>query len=169
MRPSFLLYIAIVFLLCSQQSSAQTPCVCCTKNHKAFDFWVGEWIVYDTIGNKIGENSIQKLEDQCLLNEHWKSVQGSTGSSYNYYNTTDSTWNQVWVDNKGGNLVLKGHASTNQMILKSEFHKGPTGNIYCNRITWTLNSDSSVTQRWDIADENDHLLSVAFIGVYRKK
>lgn len=148
---------------------AQNPCACCTENHKSFDFWMGDWMVFDTSGNKIGENKIGKIEGNCVLNEHWIGGKGNTGSSYNYYDASDSTWNQLWVDNKGGNLVLKGKAFNNKMILKSKFQKGPNDDMYCNRITWTLNTDGSVTQRWDITNENDELLSVAFIGIYRKK
>lgn len=114
---------------------AQNPCACCTENHKAFDFWVGDWMVYGTSGNKIGENKIDKIERNCILNEHWIGGKGGSGSSYNYYDTTDSTWNQLWIDNQGGNLILKGKASTHKMILKSKIQKGKRGNMFCNRIT----------------------------------
>ncbi|MBK7967386.1 MAG: hypothetical protein IPK10_20365 [Bacteroidetes bacterium] len=90
---------------------AQSPCACCTENHKAFDFWVGDWMVFDTSGNKIGENKIDKIEGNCIINEHWIGGKGNTGSSYNFYDATDSTWNQLWIDSQGGNLVLKGKAS----------------------------------------------------------
>jgi hypothetical protein len=156
------------FMIYSSSIFAQNACACCTDNHKAFDFWVGDWMVFDTSGNKIGENKIEKIEGNCILNEHWVGGKGSTGSSYNYFDATDSTWNQLWVDSRGSNLILKGKADTNKMILKSKFQKGPDGTMYCNRITWTLNSDNSVTQRWDIVNEKDELLSVAFIGIYSK-
>ncbi len=169
MHPLKNLVFCIGFMLLAPALMAQNSCACCTENHSAFDFWVGDWMVYDTSGNKIGENKIDKIEGNCILNEHWIGRKGNTGSSYNYYDSNDSTWNQVWIDNQGGNLILKGHASTHKMILKSKFQKGPSGNLYCNRITWTLNTDGSVTQRWDITNENDDLLSVSFIGIYRKK
>jgi hypothetical protein len=147
----------------------QKPCSCCTQNHTAFDFWVGEWIVFDTSGNKIGENKIERIENNCIINEHWIGDKGSTGSSYNYFDLEDSTWNQVWIDSQGGNLILKGLPSKNKMTLRSKFQKDPEGKSYCNRVSWTLNTDGSVTQRWDIADEKDALMSVVFIGIYRKK
>jgi len=164
-------FLTVIFLLTISSNNlfGQGACACCTDNHTSFDFWVGDWIVFDTSGNKIGENRIEKLEGNCLINEHWTGLKGSTGCSYNYYEPSDSTWNQLWVDNQGSNLILKSRAESNKMILKSKFQKSPNGNLYTNRITWTLNTDGSVTQRWDIADENDQLLSVAFIGIYRKK
>jgi len=144
-------------------------CACCTKHHQQFDFWVGEWNVYNKAGKKVGENSITKLEDNCILNEHWRSVSGSTGSSYNYFNKSDSTWNQVWIDNKGGNLVLKGKASPQKMVLSSDWQKGKKVAWYKNRITWTKNKDGSVTQLWELVDKKGEVLSVAFKGVYKRK
>ena len=52
---------SICFLLSTQMLMGQKPCACCTENHKAFDFWVGDWIVFDTSGNKIGENRVEKI------------------------------------------------------------------------------------------------------------
>ena len=43
------------------KSFAQDNCPCCTDNHSTFDFWVGDWVVYNTLNNVIGENKIVKL------------------------------------------------------------------------------------------------------------
>ncbi len=161
--------IITLFSLTSLVKAQTDDCPCCTKFHKQFDFWVGDWNVFDKEGKKIGENTIVKLTDGCILNEHWKSVNGASGRSYNYFNSTDSTWNQVWIDNQGGNLVLKGKASENKMILKSDLMKGQKVDFYTNQITWTLNADGSVTQFWEILDKNNRLISVAFDGIYRRK
>ena len=40
--------------------SGQTNCACCDELHKQFDFWVGNWVVKDTLGNKVGESKISK-------------------------------------------------------------------------------------------------------------
>jgi len=41
----------------------QEDCPCCTEYHQQFDFWVGEWNVYNVEGIQVGENQILKLED----------------------------------------------------------------------------------------------------------
>ncbi len=168
-KIKYIIIIVITMLLFPQLSHAQADCACCTEDHSKFDFWVGDWIVYDTIGNKVGENQILKLEDNCLINENWKGETGGSGKSYNYFDSTDSTWNQVWIDNQGSNLVLKGRAEGNKMILQSRLVQGMKIDWYSNRITWTKNEDNSVTQLWEILDKNDKLLSVAFIGIYKKR
>lgn len=75
--------LAILALFWSVQ--AQEDCPCCDEVHSQFNFWVGDWIVYDSSGNKVGENSISKIEGGCIISEHWKGLQGGTGSSYNYF------------------------------------------------------------------------------------
>lgn len=148
---------------------AQSDCPCCTEQHAEFNFWIGDWIVYDTSGNVIGENRIVQLEDKCIINENWTGSEGGTGRSFSYYNSTDNTWNQLWLDNKGSHLVLKGEAKEKKMVMSSALVKGEKLGLYKNRITWTLNEDGSVTQQWDYLDKNGDVLSVAFLGIYKKK
>ena len=163
--------LIILFLLFSIGTSIaqEDNCTCCTVHYTEFDFWVGEWDVYDVNGKKVGENSIVMLEDNCILNEHWRGTAGSTGRSYNYFNASDSTWNQLWLDNNGGNLVLKGKAEPNKMILSSTLLKGKKIDWYYNRITWTNNDDGTVTQHWEILDKNNKVLGTVFKGLYKRK
>ena len=149
--------------------NAQSTCACCTAQHRQFDFWLGEWMVFDTAGKKLGENSIVKLEDQCLLSELWQGAGGGTGRSFNYYDPSDSTWNQLWLDKQGTILKLKGRAKTNSMILKSDWAAGQGGSKFYNRITWKKNEDGSVLQLWEILGPSDEVLSVAFKGIYKRK
>ena len=149
--------------------NAQPDCPCCTEWHKQFDFWIGEWEVYDTAGTRLGENTITKLEDNCLLSEHWVGAKGYTGRSYNFFNTKDSTWNQLWLDNAGGHLKLNGRLIGEKMILKSELLKGQQVDWYYNQITWTPLKDGAVEQLWEIFDKENSLIMVAFKGIYRKK
>lgn len=143
-------------------------CNCCSPAHDQFDFWIGEWEVFNTEGKKIGENQIEKLEANCLLSETWNAESGSSGRSMNYYNSSNDTWNQLWVSSSGNILKLNGKAGKNSMILKSETMNGENGK-YINQITWSLNEDGSVTQYWEILDENGNFLSEVFKGIYRKK
>ena len=161
--------LVVITIGTTNQTKAQTTSACSTENHQKFDFWVGDWNVYDTLNNKVGENLIIKLEDGCIINEHWKSTNGSTGRSYNYYNTVDSTWNQLWIDNQGSNLVLKGKSEPNKMILKSELIPGQKVDFYYNQITWIKLDENTVTQTWDVLDKNHKLLTTAFKGIYKRK
>jgi len=158
-----LLFLLFTFL----NSFSQSDCSCCTEVHQQFDFWVGSWIVYDTTGKEVGRNTIKRIEDQCALMEEWKGGGGSTGSSINYFNSSDSSWNQVWVDNQGNVLELKGGMKGNSMVLRSELIKGKQGTYY-NQIKWTPHEDKSVRQVWKIHNKEGQELRTLFIGIYRK-
>ena len=165
MRHFILSFLLSAFLPVFSQTPIE-DCPCCKPEHGQFDFWEGNWVVFDTSGNEVGKNNIVKLQDNCILQENWVS-KSITGTSYNYYNSTDSTWNQLWIDNQGGSLVLKGGLQDGKMVLKSELLKGKRVAWYYNQITWTPNDNGSVTQTWEIFDDKHNLLTTAFQGIYK--
>lgn len=159
----------LLFIFISVHSYAQqVDCACCSPEHQQFDFWIGDWEVFNTEGDKIGENLVKKLEDNCIINENWIGEKGGSGKSYNYYDPTDKTWNQLWISNTGNILKLKGKAKINSMILKSEPTQGEKGTYY-NQITWIKNADGTVTQNWEIYDLQGNFLDNSFQGIYRRK
>ena len=166
MRIFYTFLLLSLPLLSSAQNAA---CACCTAEHDQFDFWMGDWEVFDLKNQKLGENSIRKIEGDCILTEHWTGAKGTTGRSSNYYNPADSTWNQLWLDNQGTILVLKGKAAPNSMTLESDFVTAPSGAVYRNRIEWRLNDDGTVTQTWDAIGKDGAVLANVFKGIYRKK
>jgi hypothetical protein len=161
----FVLFLNISLSLFAQDT-LDNNCICCTKEHTQFDFWVGEWSVYDTLNNFVGTNNVIKDYDNCLIQENWKSAGKNRGTSYNYFDLADSTWNQLWIDNQGTILNLKGQLINGAMILKSKLQKGKKVALYYNRITWSKLENGNVVQTWDILDENDQLLANLFKGIY---
>lgn len=163
----FLVLLSATFSFEAKAQSKKAPCD--TQKHKEFDFWVGDWNVYNKDGKIIGTNKLVKMQSGCVMQENWESKAGpSKGTSYNYVNLTDNSWNQVWVDNSGFSLVLKGNLKDKSMVLKSKLVKSKRGNYY-NRVTWTPNEDGSVTQVWDYLSEEGKVITEAFRGIYKKK
>lgn len=163
--------LACLFLFFSTvaYNYGQQPCACCTSFHDQFDFWLGSWEVKDTLGNVLGHNRIEPLEDNCILAEHWEGAKGTTGRSFNYFDPFDSTWNQLWLDNAGSILKLKGTATApNMMVMRSELVPGQRIDFYRNEVSWILNEDGTVTQTWSILDKADQLLTVVFWGIYHR-
>ncbi|MDJ0645174.1 MAG: hypothetical protein QNJ57_04240 [Flavobacteriaceae bacterium] len=169
---NFLVVLAVMSMTFSglkAQTTNQQPCPCCSKAHNEFDFWIGDWTVYNAQGIIVGTNKISKVKEysNCLLREEWKSSGTNRGTSYNYYKLSDKSWNQVWVDNSGFSLTLKGNRIANKMIMKSAILEGENGKYY-NQITWQLNEDETVTQTWDIINEEGKRVQQAFKGIYKK-
>ncbi|NAS11169.1 hypothetical protein GTQ38_04105 [Flavobacteriaceae bacterium R33] len=156
--------LASVNLMLAQQEN----CGCCTEDHTAFDFWVGSWTVTNADGTAAGQNTIEKIENGCVLKESWKSAKGQfTGSSMNFFNKQSGSWEQLWIDNQGSHLKLKGNRKGNQMILSSDEFTHTDGKTYVNRITWTMNEDGTVRQLWEVLHQGE-VANVAFDGLYKR-
>ena len=164
-----ILAIVITVILQVVTATAQDDiCACCTEDHKAFDFWLGNWAVTNTDGSAAGQNTIVKDQDNCILRESWTSAAGGfTGSSTNFYNLISGEWEQLWIDNSGNHLKLKGKRIGNQMILSSDSYIRQDGKAYINRISWTANADGTVRQLWEVLHEG-RVVNVAFDGLYTK-
>lgn len=168
-----LMFMAIVILTnyaIAQENVTpkEDPCPCCEGHYNDFNFWLGEWRVYDKDGKQVGNNSIKKIQNGCAVSENWMGFSGLNGSSLNYFKKADSTWNQVWVDNKGYVLNFKGRLENGKMVLKSDLMKGNKINWYYNKITWSKNTDGTLTQRWETYDKNDKVQSLVFLGTYKR-
>ena len=150
-------------------SFAQTACNCCSADQTAFDFWVGEWQVTDANGKEAGFNSIVKEESGCVVKENWTSAKsGFTGTSYNFYNQKSGQWEQLWIDNTGNHLKLKGNKVGDQMILSSDEFEHTDGKYYVNRITWTANENGTVRQLWEVLQDGK-VVNTVFDGTYSPK
>lgn len=162
----FVLFFSLVYTTLFAQNSSKAPCA--SEKYRQFDFWVGNWNVYNAKGALIGTNKILKLSNACAIQENWESkTSPSKGTSYNFYNKTDDAWHQVWVDNSGFSLNLSGTYAKGKMVLKSPIVKGKKGDYY-NQVTWSKNTDGSVTQVWELLDTNGKIVQEVFRGIYKK-
>ncbi|GAG23114.1 unnamed protein product, partial [marine sediment metagenome] len=57
----------------AKYQAAPQQAACHTADHRAFDFWVGQWVVYDPAGNVVGNNTIELVLGGCALHESWES------------------------------------------------------------------------------------------------
>lgn len=167
MKNQVLIIIALLFTI---SINAQTnTCKCCTEKHSEFDFWIGTWEVTNPDGSKAGENSIEKVQDNCILQENWTSATpGYTGTSNNFYNYKAKQWEQIWVDNQGASLHLKGNKVGNQMILRTDDETNAEGKTFFHRVTWTDNDDGTVRQLWETITDGSET-TIAFDGLYKRK
>lgn len=161
----------VAILLCSVSllSAQSEECACCSAEYRQFDFWIGEWNVYRPDGTLAGTNHIRAVQDSCVLQENWVSAtRPYTGTSYNYFDKEDQMWNQLWIDNQGAHLILKGHRSGHEMIMYSDTLYSVKGIPYIDRVIWTRNEDGTVRQLWERSAESGSW-KIVFDGLYRIK
>jgi len=153
-----------------QKASAQQtpPPACAESHHRAFDFWVGEWVVTNPDGVEVGRNTIELTEAGCLLVENWTSARGGTGKSMNYWDPAEKIWKQVWVSTNGsvghfeGNLVEEG-----VMVLEGDMLSA-NGDALLLKGTWTLLEDQRVRQHFEQSTDEGKSWSTWFDGYYAK-
>ncbi|MBD99768.1 MAG: hypothetical protein CMO34_08015 [Verrucomicrobia bacterium] len=159
---SLCISLCLPFFICGQNPP------CSSIEYNQFDFWEGKWEVLDTNGVKIGENNISKQYNNCLLIEEWQSTSLNKGTSYNYFSPIDSSWNQLWIDNQGGVLELKGKMEGKQMVLRSKPFKRQDIQVY-NQIRWVNHDTNTVKQIWELYSIEGLQQSTLFHGIYKRK
>ena len=139
--------IALAIALQSAAPAAPPPLDCNDADHRAFDFWVGDWDVSPT-GSKtvIARSRIEKIVG-CAISETFEQTVGPKGQKIDYRGRSISTfdpaakgWQQLYVDSAGNVSLLRGGVVDRSMVLKAQ--KGAA----TNRMTFTANADGSVRQ-----------------------
>jgi hypothetical protein len=168
-------FLLLAFAICGLPASAQTtppaapppPPVLPPESHQ-FDFWLGEWDVFNPKGKKVGESRIEAVADGWGILENWTGlppVPGNSGKSLNTYDASRKEWRQFWVG--GGLLEISGRLVDGRMVLSGESDIGGPKSL--NRITWTPNPDGSVRQFWEQSSDDGKTWKPAFDGLYRHR
>jgi len=174
MRTVFFIAVSILAASCATAqeatSQAQTPPPppCQPEIYRAFDFWVGDWEVFDHNDQKAGENKISIQENGCLLLEEWTSIQGGTGQSYNFYDPGMEKWRQIWVSGGATIDYAGGLNADGAMVLEGKIAYR-TGKTAPFKGTWTLQEDGSVHQHFKQYDTEKKEWADWFYGIYKKK
>lgn len=89
----------------------------------SYDFWVGDWVLTwknadGTISK--GTNTIAKILDGRVIQEHFEDEKGFKGTSITVYNTKQKTWRQAWADNQGGYFNFNGAVEDGNFVFKTQ-------------------------------------------------
>jgi hypothetical protein len=164
----------LALILINHYVFAQKPC---EKDpiYNQFDYWVGEWEVYDLKSNIAGNSKISKILDNCVVLEEWTSSgsqQGLifSGKSYNSYNAASKQWQQNWVDNKGGsNEYLTGYFENDAMhFISRPFNLGKNI-ISIRKITFFNLKNTKVRQLGEISSDDGKTWTTEYDLEYRPK
>ena len=172
LRSCGILLAAPLALHLSRAPDAEEPSEapsCATTAHAAFDFWLGEWNVLDSVTGKLaGVNRIERMDNGCVVRERYQTPGAYTGQSLNWYDPALQRWHQLWLDSDG--LILRlvgGVAPDGSMILEGAGRDsvGPT----IERIAWQLRSNGTVRQHWTQARTPAGPWRTVFDGIYERR
>jgi len=134
-----------------------------------FDFWVGEWEIFDITGaTKVGESSIEKMESGCMIMENWVSADKATGTGLNYFNPVTLEWRQVWVSSNRYSIDIVGGIRAGAMVLEGSIYNF-AGAVWDFRGTWTPKEEGSVHQFLEQYNHNSQKWDPWFYGIYKKQ
>lgn len=160
------LVIAAVLYGSGPAAAQEAPAPCSTDAFRAFDYWSGEWVVRNADGDEVGKNTISPRSGGCMLLEEWRSSDGTTGTSMNYYDPGEDMWHQHWVGGGGQILNLSGGLVDGVMTLSGP-RQTPRGMIE-DRIKWILLDDGRVEQLWEISPDGGETWRQVFQGFYER-
>lgn len=160
-----LLALLCVPAVLAAQTPQQRPPACVSENHRAFDYWVGEWEVFDTAGTKIAESSIRRVAEGCAITEEWRPIGGQQGVSISWYDPADQQWHQQWVGGGGWIAWFDGGLVDGSMTLTSK----PAPNGALTRMVYTRPRENVVLQSLYASTDGGQTWTPNFTGEYRKK
>jgi tetratricopeptide (TPR) repeat protein len=143
------------------------PCEFSDK-HREFDFWIGEWDVFNPQGQKVGTNVVQKFINGCVIYENWTGAGGGFGKSLNYYDPAAGKWRQNWVGASGWIVSYEGEVKDGVMHYLGESIL-INGSKQLARGTYTPSPDGSVRQLLEQSQDGGATWFVTFDGTYVKK
>jgi hypothetical protein len=120
--------MAVVVLLTAnnqpRRSFAEEPGVpthCAATSYRQFDFWEGDWDVFD-VGSpiQVAHAKVDLILDGCVLREDYQGTDGHRGQSFTIYDGSRKVWHQSWVTNRGELLLIEGRIEHGTMVLTGE-------------------------------------------------
>lgn len=158
-------FIIGLYFIFMQSAYATTPCQ--SSEHKAFDFWLGNWQVTSDADDVKRLNKITKINHGCTILEEYSTPSGYVGKSLNIYDQQTQQWHQTWTDSAGLLLQLSGNIIEGSMVMRGTTISATKQEIL-NRITWTPNKNGSVRQHWQVSDDHGKHWQTLFDGYYQK-
>jgi Tetratricopeptide repeat len=147
------------------------PCLANPKNRE-FDFWVGDWDVFDTkTGRRAGTNTITIVSGGCMLLENWvDATETNTGTSINYVNTETGKWEQIYKDNQTGMPVKYTDGECINGVMKfSVLMKGTDGKVQNGRFVFEKKGADEVRQYQEMTNDEGKTWTMLFDLIYKRK
>lgn len=118
---------AVALITPSAAGAAASSPVCAAALYHQFDFWIGDWDVFDFGGStKVAHARIDSILHGCVLHEDYRAVDGHEGQSFTIYDANRNAWHQTWVTSGGTLLEIDGGFRNGEMVLTGKNQKAET-------------------------------------------
>jgi hypothetical protein len=163
--------LILMFAATAAATPPKPPAVDChDQAHRALDFWIGEWTVFDTRSNTaLAHSRIEPVMDGCAIRETYDQAVGPGGKAVDYHGTSytalnalDGLWKQFYVDTRGGALAYAGGVQGDAMVLTASAGK------VANRMTYRRLADGSVEQTGEISLDAGKTWIAGYDFTYRR-
>lgn len=145
----------------------QKPCMYLPEARQ-FDFWVGEWDVFNPAGQKAGTNSIQVFSSGCGLMENWTGTLGGEGKSINYYDSSTQKWYQSWIGSAGGAMRYEGQFKEGAMRFEGVTVE-QNGKKTLQKLTFSKIDEDTVRQLAETSSDEGKTWTVRYDFKYVRK
>lgn len=135
---------------------------------KQFDFWIGEWDVFTTAGQKAGENIVFSASNGCLVVENWTGSRGDSGKSMNFYDPARKQWRQIWVGSGGAITEFVGEFKDGAMRFVGETKAGAE-NEPQRRLTFFHISENEVRQFAEKSNDGGKTFTTEYDFTYKRR
>ncbi len=164
--------LAGLLAMSGAMSPATVPAPCAARpESRQFDFWLGEWDVYDPRGTLVGTSHVESILDGCVIQENWTGRPSGEGKSWNYYDPADRQWHQFWMDASGASPArLAGSFTGGAMRLEGSARQPAPGGVPATtRLTFFPRAPDRVRQLWERSVDGGASWTVVFDGDYRRR
>ena len=139
--------------------------VCATVHHREFDYFIGNFRVFNRSGKQIATDEVTPEMDGCALLERWHGRTGE-GVGYSGYDDTRKQWVQTFFQNDGTVLVFHGNMTPAGLLISGIDYPKP-GVTELNRVLFRRLPDG-FEEYWTVSTDNGKSWRPVFDGFFRR-
>ena len=168
-RVPMVLCLAVAILTAVPAARAATSFACAAPEYRQFDFWLGDWDTFEVVGDtttSVARAHVDLIAGGCAVHELYEQTDGLIGDSILSFDPVRKVWQQTWVNNGGGLMVLTGAFKDGAVTLEGEAHTGSGKNLP-HRITWKAEG-SGVRETAVLSKDGGKTWEPAFDVLFKK-
>lgn len=147
---------------------AAARAACTSAPYHQFDFFVGQWNVYDAKGHSVGSDLVEKRLNGCVVYERYTNPDRSVGIGLSGYQAKLGTWHQDFMRDDGLVVLLDGTAGRLAAMVMSGQDFPADGSRRLDRGIWVVHG-KVVEETWLVSTDGGKTWKTQFHGFFHRK